>query len=130
MSLVTARHPVASPDDLVVLRSVCRDVRDCLEQAKRSLDEEIRAYPTPIPRCDAQFNGLYEQRTRLAQALVLANTAVEGSAGPEELTSFARYFVHSPPCADGRDEAELRSRLREALSRHESGAVRFASPQE
>jgi hypothetical protein len=30
---------------------------------------EIRSYPTPIPRCDAQFNHLMEERDRIVRAL-------------------------------------------------------------
>lgn len=130
MPPVSTPRPIATLDDLDALRAVCREVRDCLERSKRLLDEEIRAYPTPIPRCDAQFNFLYEQRTRLAQMLALANAAVDEAAGPRELANFARHFVKSAPCADGREEPELRSRLRATLSRQESAAVRFAPPSE
>ena len=40
-----------------------------LEEEKRRLDAEIRAYPTPIPRCDAQFNHLFERRAEVVRAL-------------------------------------------------------------
>ena len=40
-----------------------------LEEKRRRLDDEIRSYPTPIPRCDAQFNQLFEERDRLARLL-------------------------------------------------------------
>ena len=45
------------------------DRRRLLEEEKRRLDAEIRAYPTPIPRCDAQFNHLFEERERIAKLL-------------------------------------------------------------
>ena len=45
------------------------DLRIRLEARRRRLDEEIRAYPTPIPRCDAQFNHLFEQRARIVAAI-------------------------------------------------------------
>ena len=44
-------------------------VRSQLEAEKRRLDEEIRNYPTPIPRCDAQFNHLFEERERIQREL-------------------------------------------------------------
>lgn len=31
----------------------------------RELNEEIRAYPQPIARCDAQLGGLVEERARI-----------------------------------------------------------------
>ena len=40
-----------------------------LREALAKLDAEIRAYPTPIPRCDAQFNHLMEERERLRRLL-------------------------------------------------------------
>lgn len=40
-----------------------------LEEEKRRLDAEIRAYPTPIPRCDAQFNALFERRAEIVREL-------------------------------------------------------------
>ena len=40
-----------------------------LRAALEHLDAEIRAYPTPIPRCDAQFNHLMEERARIREAL-------------------------------------------------------------
>jgi len=48
---------------------VIKEARTKLEQERRRLDEEIRAYPTPIPRCDAQFNHLFERRTRIVAAI-------------------------------------------------------------
>ena len=44
-------------------------LRSRLEEIRRRLDDEIRQYPTPIPRCDAQFNGLFEERDRIARML-------------------------------------------------------------
>jgi hypothetical protein len=43
--------------------------RAALEARRRQLDAEIRAYPTPIPRCDAQFNHLMEERERIVSEL-------------------------------------------------------------
>ena len=49
---------------------------DCLERARRELtraraliQDEIRAYPTPISGCDAQYNHLIGQRGSIAEAL-------------------------------------------------------------
>jgi hypothetical protein len=48
-----------------------------LRQALAKIEAEIRAYPTPIPRCDAQFNFLIEERDRVRRLL-------EGIAAPED----------------------------------------------
>ena len=49
--------------------STAADRRRLLEEEKRRLDAEIRAYPTPIPRCDAQFNHLFERRDEIVREL-------------------------------------------------------------
>lgn len=51
------------------MEDVIKEVRGKLESERRRLDEEIRAYPTPIPRCDAQFNHLFERRARIVAAI-------------------------------------------------------------
>ena len=40
-----------------------------LKAAKRVLNEEIDAYPTPIAGCDEQFNYLLQQKRRVLGAL-------------------------------------------------------------
>ena len=40
-------------------------IRARLTQRLRELNEEIRAYPQPIARCDAQLGGLVEERARI-----------------------------------------------------------------
>lgn len=49
--------------------SAPNDARGYLEEEKLRLDEEIRSYPTPIPRCDAQFNALFERREQIVREL-------------------------------------------------------------
>ena len=39
-----------------------------LVRAQSALATEIASYPTPISGCDAQFNHLLAERTRLAEA--------------------------------------------------------------
>ena len=40
-----------------------------LEQARGKLNAQITSYPTPISGCDAQFNRLLSDRTRISKAL-------------------------------------------------------------
>ena len=40
-----------------------------LQQARKLLAVEIAEYPTPISGCDAQFNRLLSDRTRIATAI-------------------------------------------------------------
>lgn len=43
--------------------------RTALRQAKQTLTDEIRDYPTPISGCDAQFNHLVGLRGSIDDAL-------------------------------------------------------------
>lgn len=40
-----------------------------LKSAQALVAQEISAYPTPISGCDAQFNHLLAERTRIGRAL-------------------------------------------------------------
>ena len=40
-----------------------------LEQARAKLNAQISSYPSPISGCDAQFNRLLSDRTRISKAL-------------------------------------------------------------
>ena len=43
--------------------------RMALAEAAAELDAEIRAYPTPVSGCDAQYNHLLAERSRVRRAL-------------------------------------------------------------
>jgi hypothetical protein len=88
------------------LRELAGEVRRFVERIRRSLDDEIGQYPTPIPRCDAQFNHLYEQRARLAREL-------DVDADEQALL---RAFARSAPYGDSDEERRLRARSAEALA--------------
>ena len=45
------------------------EIRNLLEQQRVRIQEEIANYPPPITACDAQFNHLLEQRSRIAREL-------------------------------------------------------------
>ncbi len=43
--------------------------RDALHAARSAIQEELRAYPTPVSGCDAQYNHLIGQRGAITAAL-------------------------------------------------------------
>lgn len=114
---MTANLPSMTPAsaDQDHLRSLCVEVRGFLVDARRTLDEELRSYPTPIPRCDAQFNYVYEQRTRLSQLLGHLDAGLERSDGAGTLGSAIAEFAASPPVGESVTERELRKRVCAAL---------------
>jgi hypothetical protein len=83
--------------ELELFKSILHYIVSRVEETKRSIDREIGDYPTPIPRCDAQFNHLLEQRTRLSRLLTRLRVPAEESlviGGYRELIrDFLREFA-------------------------------------
>lgn len=107
------------------LRSLGIELRDSLIRAKRSIDEEIRTYPTPIPRCDAQFNHMYEHRSRLAELLNRLNAALDQGRA-DELSGVMTAFTDLSSTGEATEERSLRARIAKELSRGD--APRDAEP--
>jgi hypothetical protein len=118
-----AQDMASTTDDSPRFRSIGRELRDFLSGAKRAIDEEIGAYPTPIPRCDAQFNHLYEQRSRIARTLDRVNDALGPGDALDELVAIIAEFTAEAPIVGSVQEERLRWRIRIALARG-----RHASP--
>jgi hypothetical protein len=89
-------------------RSLAAEIAGHLRELRRRLSEEIRTYPTPIPRCDAQFNHLYEQLGRLSRDL----DAIEGQESERGATEI---FLASKPYTDDPAERYFRARVKAAL---------------
>jgi len=104
-----------SMTDRIGLESLVHELRDFVLEAKHALDDEIRAYPTPIPRCDAQFNHLYEQRSRLSDVAARIK-AICAEPDDRELVQFIDEFIASARLTDDALEPALRRRLRAALA--------------
>ena len=117
MPTATTAQEIDCNSNIGVLGELLREVRDHLRRLQRSLNEEIRGYPTPIPRCDAQFNRLVEERGRLYRAL----ERIETSAGPTReranCVDLLQEFAASPRYIDDAAEEEIRARVKAELSR-------------
>jgi hypothetical protein len=99
--------------DLVALASLWKDILEHLRRKKQSLAEEIRRYPTPITRCDAQFNHLYEQQARLARELDRIDAAKPTRA---DYIDSIEKFIASAPFSDDAEERDFRARIKRELS--------------
>lgn len=98
------------------LTSTCRALRGHLDRVRRAVDAEIATYPTPIPRCDAQFNHLYEQRSRLVPVLARLDDALGSAPEMRGLAGVLLEFSRHDPFEDSTVERQLRQRARDALS--------------
>ena len=110
-------HPSATiaPDRLAAL---ALELKAWLDGARTTTVREIRSYPTPIPRCDAQFNHLVEQRDRLSRLLNDLDAALDrrddaGAALSESLNRLRAL----PLFQDSAEERDLRDRIGRELDR-------------
>jgi hypothetical protein len=104
----------SGPDSEAAPDCLWREFIAELRRRKETIDSEIRCYPTPIPRCDAQFNHLYELRGELARELDLAQSAAP--CDREDCLAQMRRLLASAPRSDDPMERNLRSRIDEALN--------------
>ena len=117
MTPAISTHSTASSESLTTLRSLCLELRDYLQRTKRVTEDEIRTYPTPIPRCDAQFNYLYEHRARLSQQLEHVNRVLEANAPVDSMVDVIAAFVACAHSGSNAEEQALRARLSEAIGK-------------
>jgi len=116
MTTAMSSQAIDRKEDLATLKSLWKDVMDDLNRRRGLIGEEIRSYPTPIPRCDAQFNHLYEQQARLARELDRIGALSEKDMECGDYVRLIEAFIASAPYTDDRAEQELRSRLGVELS--------------
>ena len=93
-------------------------VKACLESERERVHAEIRSYPTPIPRCDAQFNHLIETRERLFQELARLDAA-RSSAAADDGGMRVEEFIDASGCLDDDAKRRLKSALSEGRVRPE-----------
>jgi hypothetical protein len=86
-------------------------IKAVLESERRQLLEEIRTYPTPIPRCDQQFNHLIERRELLVAELSRLDAAAGSGAATADGGASLDAFISSSHCL----AAELKLQLAAAL---------------
>jgi hypothetical protein len=76
-------------------------LRARLVRLQEAVAGEVRAYPAPIPACDAQYNHLLERRAALAEARARLDAAREDGAATVE-----DFRASTPLLAEGRDAGE------------------------
>lgn len=116
--------PSSGAADSVAPQSIAdiwTDLRGHLERRSTELNAEIRAYPSPIARCDDQLPKLLEQRARavrlLKAAIEVDPVPVAGSAELAWLERLRQFLTGADAASDDDVETELRSRLRLVLER-------------
>lgn len=111
-------HPTSSSTiDTDRLDGLPRELQRWLTGARALLADEIRNYPTPIPRCDAQFNHLVEQRDRLSRFLNELDAVLDRRDGGAALRVVLQQLPDVPPFGDSIEERSLRDRIAVELDR-------------
>ncbi|MFQ5625467.1 MAG: hypothetical protein ACE5FM_02305 [Methyloligellaceae bacterium] len=81
------------------------ELKDRLEAHRAALNEEIAAYPPPIPACDAQFNHLLEQRSGINRELKrledMEQACCETGGDADALRQFVKSCEFFLPRSDG-----------------------------
>lgn len=114
MPKLTSPRPAEPRENLAKPAAWCKTIEEHLRGRRQALAVEIRNYPTPIPRCDVQFNHLYEQQARLA--LELNRLAERRRLRRADYIALIERFIASAPYTDDAAERELRSRMKKELS--------------
>ena len=82
-----------------------------LENERRRIFDEMVHYPPPIPRCDAQYNYLLEERGRLAEEIHRLDALSRAELGRETQMQSIDEFIRSSNDLS----AEARQRARSLL---------------
>ncbi len=93
MESLTLPEALDAERNVALLKAICRAIEEHLRGERDRLSEEIGSYPTPIPRCDAQFNHLYEQRSRIVLDLDRVAALSAGNPTREEYAALIRSFI-------------------------------------
>jgi len=109
--------PTAEPGVEPGAEPVWTAIRGHLEDLKRPIDEAIRAYPPPIPACDAQYNYLLEQRDRIGGELRRLDAVRRSATGSRDPRAAAEGFIGSSPCIDAAAAGKIQAAAKGASGR-------------
>ena len=99
------------------LEGLSRELQRWLTGVRATLADEIRSYPTPIPRCDAQFNHLIEQRDRMSRLLADLEVALDRRDGGVALRAVLSQLPDLPQQGGSIEERSVRDRIGAELTR-------------
>jgi hypothetical protein len=109
-------HQTSSTIETDSIEQLSRELQHWLTGVRASLADEIRHYPTPIPRCDAQFNHLVEQRERLSRLLTDLEAAFDRRERGAALRDVLAQLHDLPSQDDSIEERSLCRRIGEMLA--------------
>jgi hypothetical protein len=93
---------------LTQLAAIWQQIQHHLEVEKERIVEEIASYPPPIRACDAQFNGLLEERAAILEELWEVKGILKRSPTFDEHIELLNAFILSSRYLKGEIREELR----------------------
>jgi hypothetical protein len=99
---------VGEEQNLMLLAAIWQQIHQHLEAKKERIVEEIGSYPHPIPACDAQFNGLLEDRAAILQELWEVKGILKQSHNVGEHIELLNAFMLSSRYLGSEMEEEIR----------------------
>lgn len=99
-----------------VVEPIRAALQNHLESIKRSISEEIRAYPLPIPGCDVHYNQLLEDRSRVSRELSKLDGLFDDGPPAQDHLSAMSVFVTSSIYFNIEMEQRLLADIEEAVS--------------
>ncbi len=82
-------------DSQTIAITTLQEIKLQLEQRKEEIYNEIKAYPFPIPACDAQYNHLLELRNGVAQELKQVNALLAEYDPASDSMQLVESFIQS-----------------------------------
>jgi hypothetical protein len=92
-------------------------IRAVLDAERQRIVAEIRSYPTPIPRCDQQFNHLIDKRERLFQELARLDATAGSSVAAQDRAAGLAAFIDACACLDADSKLRFKAALSEAFGK-------------
>jgi hypothetical protein len=89
------------------LESISKEIQTRLESEERRIYEEIKNYPKPIPACDAQFNFLLEERTRIAAEIQRLHETIHAGKKSKDPAGLITDFLLSCPYLDAESTQKI-----------------------
>ncbi len=86
-------------------------IASLLEAALERVTGEIRRYPAPIPACDAHFNHLLAERTRISEELARLREVALGRVAPAAVAPALAQLLAQAGSLDESAKQEIRTLL-------------------
>ncbi len=112
MPIATPRASSAERAARGAIAAIGRELSSILEDRRIRLAQQIRDYPAPIPACDADFNHMLDERSRISEELNALRGLDSKELATREYAARVAEIAASSRCLGD----EFRQRIRTVLT--------------